>query len=713
MADFLWRHVPASIIGVATAAVVTPAIAQDQLPVQRIADLANRVTVAIESAEGEDLGSGFIISRESDVYYLLTAEHVLDSTDGEGRAVTSDDQSHSLNPDTYRPLPGVDLAIVQFSSSGNYPVAELGNSDRATVGTEVYVAGYPHPSTTLPERTFQFPGGNITARPSNLGEGREGYGIVYDVVTRRGMSGGPVFDRQGQVVGVHGLAEEDIDDPEKRGSGFNLATPIALFRERAPQVYLDQGAELLAASNYAGAQAAFRQAIRFNPTSGRPYGAMAYAAFGSGNVEEAIDLATRAIDAGGTAADYRVRGAAYFRRADFRRAIADLSRAASGDGRAIDYGLLGLAYAKTGEFRDANENASRAISSEPDNPLAYALRAEIRTLTGDSSGAADDRARADELSQESFDAYDLALAQGLQVDVPADVTPPSVADRPEPAPAPEPAPIPEPAPLPEPEPGPLAASPSPAPPFEGGPQAQAAVGSIASVLQRQREVRGAGTRFDRRVRPEPASDYDFAIRTTTRGVFYYALPEQPDLHAFVGAVFLHHEAGGRDRDPEMVSITCRAIAPGRQRPADPRYLPPDLRCGEETVPIAPGNSAGDGAGAAVPVSTPTTVGAAIPPAASGPIDLVEACQSFQDLPHQIEALELLEQRIPRETAVQFGSRWRTNVVLVAQREPVSVVSACRYFGDRHHQAEALRWLQNQLAQSDAESLEAFANLWRQ
>lgn len=770
-----WSRTPIALLG-CTAATLVLAAPSQALSTEQVAAEAERITVAIESVDGRILGSGVLIAHENGVYYLLTANHVLETRGVDYQIRTQDGAEHLLTANTYQPLPGVDLAIAQFSSTNLYPTATLGNSDRATIGTNIYVAGYPAPSPTIPVRTFQFPGGTITARPGNLGPGREGYEIVYDAVTRAGMSGGPVLNGEGQVIGIHGLAEEDVSDPGKRGSGFNLATPIATFQRLAPEIYLQQGQELLLAQDYAGARAAFRQGLRFDPNAARVYGAMAYATLATGNAEEAINLATRAINNGGTAADLRVRGAAYSQTGNYSRAIADLTQAMKTESQAIDYGLRGLAYAHNQQVGEAIQDASQVIEQDPSNPVAYWLSAAIRDLAGDSRGAQLDREQGTQLGQQAIDPFDLALLRGLQIEIPAtmasrppwgepsgsdDIDPSLRMSPPGDTPAPssnpqspnQATPRSTPRSSPPPPPNPVAIAP---PGHERTTLAQSpTAAALLDVLGRQNRHRSASTQFNRGITPRSVQGYDFSLRTTTRSIYYYALPESNQGMAYVGALFL--EANSGQRSPNLLSILCQSTIPGRVRPADPTYLPPAVRCGGQTTPIGPtaatppatpspsatvtpnanpsplpsppsnpspnpstppsasstnsANSANSAGAANSRPSRPPTAARSAPPI-NLPISLVDVCRSFQGEPHQIAALEALQTRIPSDVAVTFGGRWRTNVILQARREPVDLLPACQYFQNRPHQVQALEWLQTELAQRDPAALTTLAQQWR-
>lgn len=78
----------------------------------------------------------------------------------------------------------------------------------------------------------------------------DGYGLVYTNVTRAGMSGWPVLDTSGRVIGIHGRAESESIDPALKESGssqalfrvgYNLGIPINTFLQQAPQSGIEFG----------------------------------------------------------------------------------------------------------------------------------------------------------------------------------------------------------------------------------------------------------------------------------------------------------------------------------------------------------------------------------------------------------------------------------------------------------------------------------------
>lgn len=239
---------------------------------QTLAALGKQITVIIN---GQNPGSGVIIAKQGNTYHVLTAKHVV-ATQDEYEIFTSDGTKHALDYRTVKKLPGVDLAIVQFSSNQNYQIAQLGDSEAAAEGTTVYIAGWPHPGRAITERIYQMTKGTISGRSLKPLEG--GYAMVYTNITRSGMSGGPVLNAQGQVIGIHGRAEGESVVNSDTGatvdvkSGFNLGIPIKTFFD------LTSSADVPA-----------------NPAFAFPLAAVGYHALQGNRLSEAVAYQERAI----------------------------------------------------------------------------------------------------------------------------------------------------------------------------------------------------------------------------------------------------------------------------------------------------------------------------------------------------------------------------------------------------------------------------------
>jgi serine protease Do len=195
-------------------------------------------------------GSGVIIAKKDHSYYVLTVTHNFKQKDldrGIGYGIrTSDGKVHqvtAINDGRNCPLnqsvssqlrlwrfgcyslaiptriAGTDLAVVSFKSDLEYPIASLGNVDKIQVGEKIYISGWPDPEKEKDSFTGECRGKVVrrqrrlawtpVTRKINPQEGENGYSIFYVDETRPGMSGGPVFDHNGFLIGIHGRGSAD------------------------------------------------------------------------------------------------------------------------------------------------------------------------------------------------------------------------------------------------------------------------------------------------------------------------------------------------------------------------------------------------------------------------------------------------------------------------------------------------------------------------
>lgn len=197
---------------------------------RQVRDIAKAVTVLVSPQSSS--GSGVLIKQEGNSYYVLTAKHVIESTrpGEEAEVITADQQSHAINTQAILYLSGVDLALIRFESDRTYPVATLGNSESVTETDPIYISGFPLPGQAITTPTFTITKGVITGK----GQYQRGYGLVYDNVTQPGMSGGPILNTAGQLIGIHGLAEGERVQGVAVKAGLNLGVPINTILDLTP-----------------------------------------------------------------------------------------------------------------------------------------------------------------------------------------------------------------------------------------------------------------------------------------------------------------------------------------------------------------------------------------------------------------------------------------------------------------------------------------------
>ncbi|MFM6861701.1 MAG: GUN4 domain-containing protein, partial [Dolichospermum sp.] len=150
-------------------------------------------------------GSGVIIAKNGNTYTVLTANHVVKKVGyGLYDIITHDGQKYEME-NKAQIVGKLDLALVKFTSSKNYPVAKIADSRTVEEGATVYNSGFPIPSNTnSQQRKYFFLTSQITAR--GTGENL-GYDLFLSASPRPGMSGSPILNDQGEVIGIYGKAE--------------------------------------------------------------------------------------------------------------------------------------------------------------------------------------------------------------------------------------------------------------------------------------------------------------------------------------------------------------------------------------------------------------------------------------------------------------------------------------------------------------------------
>jgi len=177
--------------------------------------ISQSITVRIE---GTARGSGVIVERRGKTYTVLTNAHVLQQPGNYG-IVTPDGKCHGIEANTIKLLPQLDLAIFLFSSNNAYATARLSDRKPLNLGQRIYVGGWANSGEpVLQSRVFLTSEGQITEVDSEF---PLGYSLSYTNLVRVGMSGGPVLDEQGKLVGINGLIRLDANDAIV-GSGIKI-----------------------------------------------------------------------------------------------------------------------------------------------------------------------------------------------------------------------------------------------------------------------------------------------------------------------------------------------------------------------------------------------------------------------------------------------------------------------------------------------------------
>ena len=171
-----------------------------------VASIAQSITVRIEGPGPS--GSGTIISRNGDNYLIATAWHVLsDVASGESvRVIFPNGSSSNVLSSGFNRIQNTDLAIlnVRFSSDTGFYSSVAAGSIRP--GDWIAVTGWSLATRDNPVLYRHLTGSVVSVNPTLTSDG---YTILYTTSspTLEGMSGGPVINELGLLIGIHGKAE--------------------------------------------------------------------------------------------------------------------------------------------------------------------------------------------------------------------------------------------------------------------------------------------------------------------------------------------------------------------------------------------------------------------------------------------------------------------------------------------------------------------------
>ncbi|MBF0583995.1 MAG: DegQ family serine endoprotease [Magnetococcales bacterium] len=144
-----------------------------------------------ESLKSRSLGSGVIIDSAG---YILTNNHVVADADDILVRLPDDREfaAKVVGKDSK-----TDLALIRIEGAGTLPAAQMGDSDKAEVGSWVIAIGNPFGLETT------VTAGIISAKGRIIGSGPYDNFLQTDAAINPGNSGGPLFNLDGDVIGIN------------------------------------------------------------------------------------------------------------------------------------------------------------------------------------------------------------------------------------------------------------------------------------------------------------------------------------------------------------------------------------------------------------------------------------------------------------------------------------------------------------------------------
>lgn len=183
--------------------------------------LPNRGRSGVKTQEVKSLGSGFVIAAEG---YVVTNHHVVaeadkievnfpDGTNYKAKIIGSDAKT--------------DLALLKIlDAKKQFTYVDWGNSSQARVGEWVVAIGNPY------GLSGSVSAGIISALNRNINAGPYDSFIQTDAAINKGNSGGPLFNMNGEVVGVNSA----IISPSGGSVGVGFAIPADLAKNIISQI---------------------------------------------------------------------------------------------------------------------------------------------------------------------------------------------------------------------------------------------------------------------------------------------------------------------------------------------------------------------------------------------------------------------------------------------------------------------------------------------
>lgn len=153
-------------------------------------------------------GSGVIINKDG---YILTAGHVSGAANRDVTIILPDGKR--LKGKTLGANRGIDSGMIKITTEGQFPYVEMGNADKISRGQWCIAVGHP--------------GGFQRGRAPVVRLGRvqqvSNSVLRTDCALVGGDSGGPLFDLEGKVIGIHSRIGPSM--------AYNIHVPVDTYRD--------------------------------------------------------------------------------------------------------------------------------------------------------------------------------------------------------------------------------------------------------------------------------------------------------------------------------------------------------------------------------------------------------------------------------------------------------------------------------------------------
>ena len=216
IADLVERIAPA-VVSISTVEIPTIEGMQGRNPLPWFFGRPGTPMPEMRPAPRQGAGSGFIVDADG---LVVTNYHVVDGAT-EVRVRLADDRE--LEAKVVGRDAKADLALLQLEGVHDLPAVTLGSSKDLRVGDEVIAVGNPFGLGQTVTR------GIVSAKARTIGAGPYDDFIQTDASINPGNSGGPLFDLNGEVVGINAAIHAG-------GEGIGFAIPVDTLRDELGQL---------------------------------------------------------------------------------------------------------------------------------------------------------------------------------------------------------------------------------------------------------------------------------------------------------------------------------------------------------------------------------------------------------------------------------------------------------------------------------------------
>jgi serine protease Do len=148
-------------------------------------------------------GSGFVYKKENGYYYAITNYHVVEDTDQVQVVLAAEDggEPEVVDAEIVGGSKQDDIVVLKFKSDRDITPVTIGDSDALVPGEAVVAMGSPYGTDF--QGTVTTGVVSSTSRTMSNGDGTTSDFIQTDAAINSGNSGGPLFNADGEVIGIN------------------------------------------------------------------------------------------------------------------------------------------------------------------------------------------------------------------------------------------------------------------------------------------------------------------------------------------------------------------------------------------------------------------------------------------------------------------------------------------------------------------------------